>query len=36
MKNVFVYCEVTEDKTIADVSLELYQRQKISEQLVLN
>jgi len=34
MKNVFVYCEVTEDKTIADVSLELLSKgRKLAEQL---
>lgn len=34
MKNVFVYCEVTEEKTIADVSLELLSKgRKLAEQL---
>ena len=32
MKNVFVYCEVTEEKTIADVSLELLSKgRKLAE-----
>jgi len=34
MKNVFVYCEVTEEKTIADVSLELLSKgRKLAEKL---
>lgn len=34
MKNVFVYCEVTEEKTIADVSLELLSKgRKLAERL---
>lgn len=34
MKNVFVYCEVTEERTIADVSLELLSKgKKLAQQL---
>ena len=34
MKNIFVYCEVTEEKTIADVSLELLSKgRKLAERL---
>ena len=34
MNNIFVYCEITEERTVADVSLELLSKdRKLAEEL---